>query len=104
MDKTKYELVVVGDENDYDLITEFNTVTMEEIVRIIPIAEVIKNCKEHYNWPYCEYGAKTVQELYPGMEDEIEWFNEMYAPYAEHGIHTIKSITYYPLPNKVILL
>lgn len=104
---TQYELKIVADTNDADYVTEITTVTMQEIEDILPVIEAIKNCKKHFNWSKGEYARRDEMpdKIYAGIltEDQIEMFND-YCPYGEYGIHTIESVEYYPLPEKVKLL
>lgn len=104
----KYELYIQADTNDADYITSTNTVTMEDINRILPVIEAIKALdrkKSWYNWPNSEYRDEdTPHTLYSHVDpDLIDQFSD-YCPYGEDGIHTITSVVYYPLPNKVKLL
>ena len=97
-----FELVVMADTNDADYVTLSTDISLLEIEEIVkPALELIKSngCKVPFHecskeWPS---SFKEEQEL-------IEIFREFYCPYGEYGIHTIKSVKYYPTPEKVTLL
>ena len=100
-----YELSIRADTNDADYVTETTDVSQNQIDAMIPIIEMIKG-RKHYNWSDGEYSRleEHPKKIYPELTEEAyEWFCE-FLPHGEHGIHTIESIEYYPLPNKVKLL
>lgn len=107
----QFELVIKADTNDADYVTSTTKVTMDEIIEILPVIEAIKQFNLNhrrgsgeYNWPDSEYRSKTVEDTYPHIDPKLlEIFGE-YTPYGENGIHTIESVVYYPLPEKVKLL
>ena len=102
-----YEIVICADTNDADYVHRIEKIeSSEDLQRILRIIEVIDKCKAHHNWPRNEWDpVNAVEELYPDLsEDDIEWFSEMYLPGAEHGIHTICSVEYYLVPEKIRLL
>lgn len=126
----KYELVVVADDNDADYQTEIAAIDESDLPMLFKAVEAIKKHNEirkvdrnHNNWPRA-YDGETLHEWYgidfegddPAEEDEfledesrsilpeILWFKQ-FVPYSEFdGIHTIESVSYYPLPEKVKLL
>ncbi len=113
-----YRLVIVGDTNDADYVTEISKIDQETLDNIIrPVAKLIKNCTEHYNWNDSEY-----QERYPRAlksynfdekphkllfgdfdQDTLQHFSE-YCPCFEGGIHSIESITITPWVEEENLL
>jgi len=110
-DDKRYEIVVIADTNDADYVTQISTISEELLLEIQPVIEAIKAKNATitpgrgiYNWPSSEYRKETVEDTYPQLtEDQIECFREL-CPYGEYGIHTIKSVEYYPEPVKVKLL
>lgn len=109
----KYELVVVADTNDADTDTRTSVVTQEQLDELIPIIDKIRAKSERpgrYRWPTKERLRQgrypSPQENYGLTDDEVELMEDEYLPYGddEYGIHTIWSIEYYPLPEKVKLL
>jgi hypothetical protein len=102
-----YELVIEADTNDADYVTSTTPVSEMQIVAVKLFAEMIKACPKHYNWANSEYTDSNEHplEVYSELtEQAFEWFNDL-LPYGEHGIHTIVSIEYYPLPlNKIKLI
>ena len=103
----EYELVVTGDHNDADYVTEISTVDLETIQYLQPIFDAIKSFNEKtpygHNWPNSEYANGTLSGTYPDVGDDlIDTLNE-YVPHAENGIHSIVSIVYYPLPDRTVV-
>ena len=107
----KYELVITADTNDADYVTSIETIG-EEVLNdiVIPVTAAIKALdtkKNHYNWPDMwdrPYDSLPLNELYPQLtEEQIEWFRDL-CPSFEGGIHTIESVTYYAVPEKIKLL
>lgn len=100
----KYLLVIV-DTNDADFETSFAPIDECTLLQITPLIEVIKEFKPYdgvslgtraffrheHNFPYGEYhpredlGEKFPQDIYPGMDDEIEVFLE-FCPSDFHSI------------------
>lgn len=109
----KYELVVVADTNDADYDTRIETVTQAQIDYLIPIIEKIKAVPRKdrvgtYQWPtqYRLRQYKSPQDTYGLTDEEVEILNEDFFPFGDenYGIHTLISIEYYPIPEKVRLL
>lgn len=105
MDK-KFEMVIVA-----DYITEISHISEKELYNILPVINAIrelteqnKNTLNFHNWPDNEYLDDSYRELYPQLtEEQLETFQE-YLPFGEFGIHTIQSIVYYEIPEKIKLL
>ena len=99
-----YEVVVVGDTNDADYITATNKTSMKMIEEVIkPAAELLKTV--HGRVPWSEYNSdRNTNDIFEENEELFDIFQEFFAPHGEHGIHTVESIHYYPLPDKVQLL
>lgn len=96
-----YELVIVADENDADYVTEISTVTMDDINRL---DNIIQKLKDDPAWYTGDRSAdEDFDEAYHGLSKEDFNFFDRLVPYSEYGIHTIESINYYPLPEKVEL-
>lgn len=105
----QYEVKIVADTNDGDYITEISKINEEKIQLLHKVVNIIKTkfTNNHSNWENSEYGNydNDPKQVYKNdlTEDEIEWFDNL-LPYGEIGIHTIVSIEYYELPEKVKLL
>ena len=122
----KYELVVVGDECDADYLTKISVIDETDLPMLFKAVEAIRKHNEirktdwnHYNWARGEIDGDSLFHLYGRAQtedeeddqfdedgpliEEIMWFKQ-FVPYSEIGIHTIDSISYYPLPDKVKLL
>jgi hypothetical protein len=105
MSDVKY-LMVVADTNDGDYVHRKVKITPGKVEEIMPVIEAIKKFKPYkskghefrHNFPQGEclredMGEKEVYDIYPKLtKDQLDEFIEEYAPYAEYGIHTIKSI------------
>lgn len=100
-----YLLQIEGDYNDGDYITASNRVSKEEIETIMPVIEAIKACEAAYNWPTMYHLSETIYMTYPNVDTKLlEIFRE-YTPYGEAGgVHSIESIVYWPIKEKVTLL
>jgi hypothetical protein len=108
----KKYLVITADTNDGDYVTEKHLVTDETLESLKPAIEAVKNFKPYtvrkfeidwthnHNFPTGEccredLGEKSPKEYYVGggflTEDQFLDFEEL-VPYAEYGIHTIKTV------------
>jgi hypothetical protein len=105
----KMLLVVRGDYNDADFVTDITPITQKQLDRLLPLFEAIKNFKPYmgchedddksdpknytwkhdHNWGVGEYGyrkdlgAKSIYELYQSEDiskDLIQEFQEEYVP------------------------
>ena len=117
-------LYINVDTNDGDYISSLNQITDEELIKILPVIEAIKNFKpyttkqtkySHHettwthdnNYPsgdVCreDLGEKSAFELYghyPGFYDF-----DYYVPGCEYGMHTIESILVLDVLNEEKLL
>ncbi len=100
-------LVIKADTNDADYITSEHNVSnwpTEAFVSLTKIANAIKDCSNHFNWPYGEYDGNP-RAIYGGIltDDEIDFFNDL-VPYGEWGIHTIKSIRILTISEEINLI
>lgn len=121
----KYCIEIKVDTNDADYLTQNSVITEEELNKIRPLIEAIKNFEPYkskstgqykldwthgHNYPHGEYaprfdlGEKTPQQIYPEISDEIHDLFQEYCPYGEHGFHSIESIYVYPEVKKERLL
>ena len=108
-----YEIVITGDTNDADYVTEIQDIEQDELDLIMPVIEAVKAytklhwkghyCSEH-NWPTSEYSDGEVGALYPDLTEEQLQLFQNFVPCGEYGIHSIESIYIYPKPTKVKLL
>lgn len=102
------KILIEGDINDADYISEINDITEEQLNSIKPIIEAVKNCTNRHNWVN-DYDNHTIDELYPqffidGDESpEMETFYE-FLPHGEHGIHSIDKIVVFEVVNEIVLL
>ncbi len=95
----KYLIVVEGDTNDADYISNVGNIAENEIEIIKKVASAIKSYDEEHkyghNWPmFCDNNDMPAPyEIYKDIltEDDIECMDG-YIPYGEYGIHSIKSI------------
>ena len=108
----KFKIAVTADERDADYTAMVSEISEEDLNEIKPLIEAIKNFKQYKaqgytfpsNYPRSEYrpdtrlGEKTIQEIYPDIdEDAFETFFE-YCPCGMHGIRHINSVEIWPLP------
>jgi len=119
-----YEIAVTVDTNDADYNTEITEITEEDLEKIKPLIEAIKNFKPYetqsgpsdnitwrhtHNYPHGEYvprrdlGEKSTRELYDFSEEIFQIFEDL-CPYGEYGFHSIESITVCPANKKTKLL
>ena len=111
MSNLEYELVITADTNDADYVTSISQVTWQDIVDIMPIVGVIKawsaEHKNGHNWCMGEVSRNGERpwDIYKGLltDEQIDLFDD-YVPRGEYGVHTIESVHYYPLPEKIKLL
>ena len=109
----KYIKITV-DTNDADYVSELSKITDEELMKLKPLIEAIKEFKPYegygtsgrkfmheHNYPSInsEYfprrdlGEKSPEEIYPNIDADIhEMFQDM-CPFSEYGFHTVESIT-----------
>ncbi len=93
--KTKLYLEIKADTNDADYVTCRTIITQQQIDRLKPLIEAIKNNPDSHNWITSEYFSddhKRPEDAYGQFGKLVEEFED-YIPYGEYGIHTIKSIT-----------
>lgn len=103
-------ILIEGDCNDGDYISEMSDITQEELELILPVIEAIKSSTEYHNWSN-EYDIKSIEEKYPQFcvrnddyspEDDYEFecgealgtFSS-FVPSGEYGVHSIKKIEIY---------
>lgn len=80
----KLQLIIEGDWNDGDYVTEISLVTEKQLSKLIPIFKKIKNYKKGNNW------EDSTNYL---SEEELMDIEEYIPSGYEQSIHTIKSIT-----------
>lgn len=103
----KRVLIIKADTNDGDYITSEHEIKgwlLDKLDSLTKIASAIKDCSNHYNWPYgqCEGNPRAI---YAGIltDDEIDFFNDL-VPYGEWGIHTIESIRILTISEEINLI
>lgn len=95
-----YEVVVVADENDGDYVTRVSTLKQNQLPMLVELSQRIKN--NHSVWQTGEIGDPYKD--YPDWTEEEIGFMEGLVPWGQYGVHTIESIEYYPIPEKVKLI
>ena len=122
------EMTVKVDTNDADYITETTKISSDDLRKIMPLINAIKEfepypgkskkdyMKEpstfHHNYPNGEYspredmGEKTIQEIYEsyGFDEELFEIFEEFCPYGEYGFHSIEKIELCPSAEKLRIL
>ena len=124
-----FEITITVDTNDGDYATEVSNITPEQLEKIRPLIEAIKEFKPYEviyktdykidgqdEWPMThrhnypcgdilrdDLGEKDPREIYKFPEEIFELFED-FIPYGEYGFHTIESISYCPLQEKIKLL
>lgn len=120
-------LIVTVDTNDADYNTEVSRIEQEQLDKLLPVFEAIKNFKPYKgmtdpkrtgtparewthnnNWPVGEYayrpdlGGKTPEEIYAGVltEDQIGLFEDYLPSAGDTGYHDIVSITVLEVANE----
>lgn len=109
----KLFLIIKTDENDADYKTDIHEITQEQLDKLFPVFEAIKNFKPYTtisdsefaishthnsNWPNgdgefvprFDLGEKSIEEIYDGIltGDQIDEFNDL----IPFNIHTVVSI------------
>lgn len=115
----KYKIIIIVDTNDADYSVSTSEITEEDLDKIRPLIEAIKNFKPYsadrdfegkwkfeHNFPIGEccrtdLGEKEVEELYDFPEEVHEIFNEL-IPHPEWGFHTITEITLIEKEKKLL--
>lgn len=104
--KTKeYEIIIKGDTNDADYVTEISPVSKETLDKLRPlilaIAEFKKSNPFEHSYPLSEYcRGESPQELYPQFDEETHELFREYCPRGESDIHSIESILVAPTQEK----
>ena len=105
-------LVVKGDSNDADYVTESSDITSapagergenrEEYVRAM-LAIVIPLLKaKGGQWPH-EHGDETLESIYGPENLEMLEFFDGFAPHGEHGVHSIESVKILVVESEEVL-
>lgn len=110
------EITVVCDSNDADYVTKVSKITSEDLEKVKPLIEAIKNfksykvgnwsfdhnypCGEHY--PREDLGEKFPRDIYVGIDEESFDIFENIVP--DGGFHSVKSIQVTPFVEKTRLL
>jgi len=106
------KILIEGDTNDGDYISEMSDITQETLDLILPVIEAVKSSTEFHNWSN-EYDSKSIEDKYPQFcvrnddydpEDEYDYEFELgealeafsgLVPSGEYGVHSIKKIEIY---------
>lgn len=100
----QWEICVCADTNDGDYVYSSEVLDNDGLKKALDLfAKIKKKFPQNYNnWAKDEIG--NAKDLYPDWpEEDIEFINDI-TPRGEYGIHTIVSVEYYPLPQKVSVL
>lgn len=105
----KKYIEIEADYNDGDYVTKRTEITDDQLEKLKPIIEAIKNCETSHNWETEELCDDcTPEELYleKGIltEEQIKFFNKNFKPYSEYGIHSIDSIKLLIVQEEINLL
>ena len=100
-------MIVVGDCNDADFLTEISDITglnEEDLTRLKRITSLIKERTDNEmadNWNTREMDEETPESVYGDKlsEEDIEFF-EGFIPHGEFGIHSIDSIMIYTIESE----
>jgi len=100
-------LVIKADTNDADYIHSLReNVNSADLAAIKRVWAVVSKYEGDYNWGHSEYTdpADDPFKVYKDVlsANDIDTMS-CYAPYGEHGIHTIESVTIYEFTNKIEL-
>ena len=99
------EITIVVDTNDGDYVTEVSQINEQDLETLRPLFEAIKSNKNRHNFDLLDYGCieDLAEEEYSSIDSDIvEDFLWSYCPETE--FHTIKSIEFCPLIEKVKIL
>lgn len=100
----KYEICIVGDENDADFTTVIRTITEKQLEKLKPIIKAIKKKDGRYEYGDCsKLGWENPTDQYNFTEEQFDFWHD-YLPTGQNGVHTIESIEIYPVPKKERLL
>lgn len=84
------QIYINADENDADYVDSINTITVTELLKIIPIVKLIKDKYEESKNDYSIYNWSNRNDYL--NEEQIEIF-EQYMPWTEHEeVHTVEKI------------
>lgn len=123
-----YTLFITVDTNDADYLTSVNKISEEDLEKIKPLIEAIKNFKPYsysvnknsflhqgyvykheHNYPTYEclredLGEKSPQKLYSQFSEEIhEMFSDL-CPQSDNGFHSVVNVSISPWVEKTRLL
>lgn len=105
-------IVIKADENDADYITEVSQITDEQIEKIRPVIQALKEFEQTeeqwHNWPTGE-GANELHNPSLIYEDKLSIHQinlfDSFVPEGDHnypGIHTIKSVKIMELVEELL--
>lgn len=105
----KYLLIIKGDPNDADYITEETEYTEAQFKKIEPFLKKVGSAiaQKDGEWNSMEVGHQdSLEEVYGELltADEIERFNELTPSGEEGGIHSIESIKVYVVQETINFL
>lgn len=114
-----YEITIQADTNDGDCVTSVNDISEENLNKLRPLIEAIKNFKPYSSGNYCgkhqsnypvgecfreDLGEKPPEEIYDEFAKEVFDIFEDLLPEYEWGIHTIEKVEVCPKQKKEKLL
>lgn len=101
----KKYIIIVGDTNDGDYVTEKTPITDQEIEQLKPILAHIGKKSSNWNTRY-EYDEDELATLiYKDVFTEEQFkLMDKFVPHGEYGIHTIESVDIITVTEEVNLL
>ena len=99
---TRYEIVIVADEHDYNYLTSINSITHEDLQKLMPLFLAIKANKQEFNYDTTGY-IERIYEIYPDFVDEIDLL-ENFVPSNGNGVKRLMSVYYHPKCYKIKIL
>lgn len=119
---SKYEIIIVVDENDGNYRTSILEVDKKIIDQLEPLFKAIRNFRDyksehnglsltwHHNYPNGTFsprtslGEKTIREIYPDIPESLfELFEEL-CPDCPDGFHTVKSVRVGEIVSRKVLV
>jgi len=123
-----FEIEITCDTNDADYTTRVSVISEEELNKIRPLIQAIKNFKPYetttqpwegsarpaspwihdhnYPWGECQredLGEKSPREIYDFDKEVFDIFEDC-CPYGTYGFHTVESVKICPVREKEVLL
>ena len=101
-----FQIEIEVDTNDADYITNVSKISEDHLNKLRPLLKEIKERKDGYNFQIGEYADEDSAKYYggtPEKDEAVEIFLD-FAPYGEHGFHTVESVEVTPWVEKEKLI